>query len=55
MMVNYHNNKTIVCIAIKSKKWYLLDGVDEADTQEIVETFFEMFPTTSRGKTLVLQ
>ena len=34
----------------KSKKWYLLDGVDEADTQEIVEVFFEMFPQLQEGK-----
>lgn len=34
----------------KSKKWYLLDGVDEIDTQEIVETFFEMFPQLQEGK-----
>ena len=34
----------------KSKKWYLLDGEDEVDTQEIVETFFEMFPELQEGK-----
>lgn len=34
----------------KSKKWYLLDGEDEVDTQEIVETFFEMFPDLQEGK-----
>ena len=34
----------------KSKKWYLLDGVDETDTQEIVDVFFEMFPQLQEGK-----
>ena len=34
----------------KSKKWYLLDGEDEVDTQEIVDVFFEMFPTLQQGK-----
>ena len=34
----------------KSKKWYLLDGEDEVDTQEIVEIFFEMFPELQEEK-----
>ena len=34
----------------KSKKWYLLDGEDEIDTQEIVEVFFDMFPELQEGK-----
>lgn len=34
----------------KSKKWYLLDGVDEADTQEVVDAFFNMFPELQQGK-----
>ena len=34
----------------KSKKWYLLDGEDEVDTQEIVDIFFEMFPQLQEGK-----
>lgn len=34
----------------KSKKWYLLDGEDEVDTQEVVEAFFEMFPDLQEGK-----
>lgn len=34
----------------KSKKWYLLDGVDEIDTQEVVDAFFNMFPELQQGK-----
>lgn len=34
----------------KSKKWYLLDGVDEVDTQEVVDAFFNMFPELQQGK-----
>ena len=34
----------------KSKKWYLLDGEDEFDTQDVVEAFFEMFPGLTEGK-----
>lgn len=34
----------------KTKKWYLLDGEDEVDTQEVVESFFEMFPQLQEGK-----
>ena len=34
----------------KTKKWYLLDGEDELDTQEIIETFFDMFPELQEGK-----
>ena len=34
----------------KSKKWYLLDGEDELDTQDVVEAFFEMFPQLQEGK-----
>lgn len=34
----------------KSKKWYLLDGNSELDTQEVVDAFFEMFPELIQGK-----
>ena len=34
----------------KTKKWYLLDGEDEVDTQEVVDIFFEMFPHLQEGK-----
>lgn len=34
----------------KTKKWYLLDGEDELDTQDVVEAFFEMFPELQEGK-----
>ena len=35
---------------VKSKKWYLLDGEDEFDTQDVVEAFFSLFPELQEGK-----
>ena len=35
---------------VKARKWYLLDGEDEMDTQDVVETFWEMFPELQEGK-----
>lgn len=35
--------------AQKSKVWYLLDGEDEADTEYVVEAFFNMFPELDEG------
>lgn len=33
----------------KSKMWYLLDGEDEADTDHVVNAFFDMFPELDEG------
>lgn len=33
----------------KSKVWYLLDGEDEADTEYVVNAFFDMFPELDEG------
>ena len=35
---------------VKARKWYLLDGDDEMDTQDVVETFLELFPELQEGK-----
>ena len=34
---------------VKSKVWYLLDGEDEADTDYVVNAFFNMFPELDEG------
>ena len=34
---------------VKSKVWYLLDGEDEADTDYVVNAFFDMFPELDEG------
>ena len=36
--------------ATKSKKWYLLDGVDEDDTLDIYNIFLEAFPELQEGE-----